>query len=277
MRKQIIYKNINWVKYQGMLIPDIPPQQKVDLKKDECKSLLKDSKAHLIRWISDWDKPEISEFWYIIKDDYKGLEEFSSSTRSKIRRGLKRNEIFRIDKQELKNSGFNVYLAAFRRYKTFINPMSQQEFCERLDQMDEEEYDFWGLYNNEQMIAYAEVRKMEEMCHLTIIKFHPDYMKQYPSYALFYSLIDSYLFSQHINYISNGTRSLSHDTNIQDFLLQKFNFRKAYCSLNICYSLIVKVVVVVLYPFRKFFKKIPVNIAQKIYALLNQEYIRRNS
>jgi len=277
MKNQIIYKNVNWVRYQGMLIPDIPPHQMVDLKRNECRNLLRNAQAHLVRWISDWDKPGKSHFWYIIKDVYKGLEEFSSNTRSKIRRGLKRNEVVRVDKQELKKSGFDVYLSAFKRYETFIKPMSQQKFCERIDQINVGEYDFWGVYNKKQMIAYAEVRKMGEMCHLNIIKFHPDYMKQYPSYALFYSLIDYYLSMQHIKYISNGTRSLSHDTNIQDFLLQKFNFRKAYCSLNVCYSPIVKVVVMVLYPFRKLFKKIPVNLAQKLYALLNQEYVRRNS
>ena len=277
MKKQITYKNVNWVNYQGMLIPDIPPHQLVEFKRDECKSLLKNSRAHLVRWISEWDKTEKSEFWYIIKDEYKGLEEFSSNTRSKIRRGLKRNEAFRIDKQELKNSGFNVYLSAFKRYKTFIKPMSQKEFCDRIDKMDPDEYDFWGVYNKEQLVAYAEVRKMKEMCHLNIIKFHPDYMKQYPGYALFYSLIDHYLSLEHIGYISNGTKSLSHDTNIQEFLLQKFNFRKAYCRLNICYSPIVKLVVVLLYPFRKVLNKIPFNIAQKLYALLNQEYIKQNS
>ena len=179
--------------------------------------------------------------------------------------------------EELKRNGYQVYLSAFQRYDTYMHPLTVNQFYERLDQLDPTITDLWGVYNEQSMIAYAEVKKYDDMRHLGIIKFHPEYMKDYPSYALFFALIEHYLTDERIKYISNGTRSLSHDTNIQDFLIQKFNFRKAYCRLNIYYKMPLGFIVKMLYPFRVLFSSIPLKFSKKIYLLFYQEYIKRHS
>jgi hypothetical protein len=73
-------------------------------------------------------------------------------------------------------------------------------------------------------------------------------------------------------YVSDGQRSISHDTNIQEFLFQKLKFRKAYCQLNIVYSPIMKFLVNSLFPFRSSLSF----LGTELSAVLKQEEIRRS-
>lgn len=54
-------------------------------------------------------------------------------------------------------------------------------------------------------------------------------------------------------YINDGARSISHETNFQDYLEKYFGFRKAYCKLHVAYNRRIKLVVKVLFPFRKYY------------------------
>lgn len=56
-------------------------------------------------------------------------------------------------------------------------------------------------------------------------------------------------------YINDGARSISHETNFQDYLEKYFGFRKAYCKLHIAYNPRIKWAVKVLFPFRKILRK----------------------
>lgn len=77
--------------------------------------------------------------------------------------------------------------------------------------------------------------------------------------------------------VSNGERSITRDTNIQDYLL-KFGFRRQYCRLNVIYRPLVKSVVTVLYPFRKHIALLPDNNwLNKVQAVLYQEQLRREN
>ena len=269
------YKDINWDRNRIMLVPAEPPHKQVHLDPEECKQLIKIRKVSFIRWTTGWDLEKPTAFWYVIKDAYKGIDEFSRNTRSKIRRGLKRNTIRQITRKELKEQGFDVYKAAFSNYNTLLDPLNKKEFYERIDTLGDDIYDLWGVYRGEQLIAYTEIRKLGKVRNTSITKFHPGYLKDYPSYALFYTLIDYYLSSQEVSYITNGTRSIFHKTNIQDFLIKKFNYRRAYCMLHIYYKPSVKMMINWLYPFMPLISKIPLEIFQKLAMLLTQEKFRR--
>ena len=275
MTESFRYKDINWDRNRIMLVPAEPPHKVVQLEQDECRELLSTRKVSFIRWTTGWDLAESTSFWYVIKDQYDGINEFSRNTRSKIRRGLKRNSIRQITREELKNEGFNVYKAAFLNYNTLLDPLNEKEFYERIDGLQDDIYDLWGVYRDNKLIAYTEIRKLGRVRNTSITKFHPDYLKDYPSYALFYTLIDYYLSSPGVSYITNGTRSIFHKTNIQDFLISKFNYRKAYCKLHVYYKPAVKWMINLLYPFNPLISKIPLVIFQKLSMLLTQEYFRR--
>ena len=112
-------------------------------------------------------------------------------------------------------------------------------------------------------------------CNYSTIKFHPKYLRLYSSYALFYTMNYYYLNEMKFRYVNDGARNLVHKTNIQDFLITKFGFRKAYCKLHIQYNLFLKFLVMLIYPLRFVFYRFNNKFAVKITSLLVQEEIRR--
>lgn len=270
----IEYKGIKWYNYQGALLPRVPPHYEVDLTKKEQKELLKISKAFFIRYTNEWDR-DGGEFWYVVKDSFFGMEELSGNTRSKFRRAKKRNYIKKVDAKYILEYGYDVYSSAFYNYSTFINPLSSKKFQE---QVKSKNYDYWGVFDNDtdKIVAYSENFIEDDMCHYSTIKFHPKYQKNYTSYILIYEMNKFYLEEQKLRYVNDGAKSISHDTKVQEFLIDKFKFKKAFVKLNIAYRWDIGLAVKILYPFRKIITKIRHPLSDKISVILNQESIRRS-
>ena len=111
---------------------------------------------------------------------------------------------------------------------------------------------------------------------IRVINNLPNYLKLYPSYALFYTMNQYYLDEKRFDYVNDGARSISHETNIQEFLIKKFKFRKAYCNLNIIYSPKIKFILSIIYPFKSIISLLKFGPFVKINILINQEEIRRS-
>ena len=267
----------NWRKYNGALIPDQPPHIEIDDSVSLIKKKISDANVFFARWTTKFDYKEATDFWYIICDEKLTIEEYSKNTRSKIRRGLKNCEVKLVNKQEIKQSGFLSYSKAFQRYNTDILPKNREDFEDEIDNIDED-WHFWAIYNSDNlMIGYSQNRIAENYCDYSTIKFHPDYLKLYPSYALFFTMNQYYLNEKEYKYVNDGARSISHETNIQSFLIQKFRFRKAYCKLHIQYHPLVRIIIFMLFPFRFLIVKSGNKLLHKIGVVLKQEEYHRSN
>lgn len=273
-----IHNNIKWINYQGVLIPDVAPHIKIILTKKDTQHLLAVSGAYFLRWVSNWDCSESTEFWHVIKDGSSSLEELSGNTRHNVRRGMKRCQFTKVDIDVILEEGYAVYIKAFMYYETFIEPMTKEAFLtDILALQNQEEWDFWEARNDEgQMIAYSINKVYHNMCAYKTTKFDPDFQRLYTSEGLFYTMNSYYLNECGVKYIDDGSRSLSHQTAIQDYFIHKFKYRKAYCELHMEYTSKIKLVVNILFPFRRWIEKSEHPIAQKITVLLRHEAIRRS-
>lgn len=119
----------------------------------------------------------------------------------------------------------------------------------------------------------------ERFIRFSIQKTDPDY----EGYGLNAALVEAILM-HHSEFLANngiicdGERSVSHETNFQDYLEKYFGFRKAYCVLHVVYKPILRPIVFVLYPFRNLIKKLDkIKAVHMIVALLNMESINRSS
>jgi len=270
----IEYKGVKWYYYQGALLPRVPPHYEIFLTQKEEKELLKRSKALFLRYTNEWDRAN-GEFWYVIKDKFNGINALSSNTRSKVRRGGKRNDVKRIDTEYILNHGYEVYTSAFDNYSTFIQPLSKKNFEKHVKSTNHE---YWGVFDKEshKLVAYSENFIEGDICQYSTIKFHPKYQKNYTSYILMYEMNKFYLEEKKLKYVNDGARSISHKTTIQEYLIDKFKFRKAFVKLNIAYRWDVGFLVSILYPFKYFIQKLSHPIANKISVILHQEKIRRS-
>ena len=172
--------------------------------------------------------------------------------------------------------GYEVYRNAFLHYKTNINILNEVAFKKNI--LLNKNYDYWAIYKDDSniMIAYSQNIISHNSINYSSIKFHPNYLRLYSSYALFFKMNEYYINKKKFMYVNDGARSISHNTNIQPFLEDKFHFRKAYCKLNIIYRWDIALIVKLLYPFRGLFKKLNHPLGNKIFVLLYQESIRRS-
>lgn len=78
-------------------------------------------------------------------------------------------------------------------------------------------------------------------------------------------------------YINDGARSISHETNFQDYLEKYFGFRKAFCKLHIVYNPRIKWAVKALFPIRKILHKFDeIGFIHQINSVLFMEELVRN-
>lgn len=125
------------------------------------------------------------------------------------------------------------------------------------------------------MIGYKICTVYDEWVDFTASKYSSDSLKLRVSDALNYVVLDYYLNVQTKRYVSNGTRSVVHETNVQEYYQEHFNFRKAYCHLHIKYRFLLHVLLSILYPLRKMLKKHDTGKLHGIVSLLSMEEIAR--
>ncbi len=261
----------NWRKYNGAIIPFSPPNIEVKESNHEIQKIVTDSNVLFARWISNFDCKDETNFWYVIHDTPMSMKDYSKNTRNQIRKGLNSFQIKIIDRSVVEKEGYDIYIKSFQSKKMLYKLKSKENFLNELVG----KWEFWGIYYESVLIGYSQNKVASNFCDYSTIKIDPYYRRSYPSYALFFLMNQYYLNEKKLAYVSDGARSLVHQSNIQDFLIKKFKFRKAFCYLHVEYSSRIKHLVAILYPFRSIFCKINLSLFQKIGAVLTQEEIIR--
>lgn len=229
------------------------PHYNERLSDEQCDALLKKG-GWMVRNTYDFDQKEESNFWYLIKDSFGGLEELSSNDRNQVRRALSRLEYRKINQDLLANQGYKIIKKAYDSYVVKDRTMDQRTYEKLLQSWDENACDFWGAFdkNDGQLVGFAVVRLFDIGCFYDMVTLYPDYKHNltYSYYGIFYKLNEYYLGERKLQYVTDGSRSITQHSNIQPFLIQKFKFRKAYCKLNLRYKWWFEIMVKMLYPFR---------------------------
>lgn len=221
----------------------------------------------------DFDTPQPTEFWYVIKDSFGGMDELSAKMRNQVRRSFRECEIRRISIDCLSQQGYTVYCAAAEGYHVKVQPPTREEFSARLKACGED-WEFWGAFDKQTgcLVAFSMNCVTAECCDYSTMKADPAFQKRcYPYYGLIYEMNRHYLEERHLRYVCDGARSLTNHSNIQPFLIDKFRFRKAYCHLRMYYVWWLRPLVAVLFPFRRL---IPI---RPVRTLLDMEWRARRS
>ena len=138
--------------------------------------------------------------------------------------------------------------------------------------------EYYGAYSDSELIGYSKnmINEYSSIVFYETLNINPDYIKNYISYALLHRMNEIYLNDRSYHYVCDGSRNLLHETGIQDFLIRKFKFRKAYCDLNIRYSRKVAAVLFLVWPFRRLIMKSNMPSFKKIQSLIFQHNIFLN-
>ena len=244
------------------LAPDCEPE----LSDSQCLDLLKQG-GWMVRNTYGFDCDETTNFWYLIKDSFDGLEELSSNERNKVRRSDQIFDFKLVDIEEIRKNAYPILKATFEDYKVTDRPMNEAVFNEYIEHCGRNNYDFWGVFDKEtqEMVGFCANHVWKDSCEYGIIGFVPKYKHNasYPYYGFFYKMNEYYLGEKKFKYVADGSRSITEHSNIQPFLEQNFNFRKAYCKLKIRYKWWFGIIVRMLLPFRNIIRN------RNVKAVLN--------
>ena len=242
------------------------------LQEHEWKDLLKQG-GMMVRNTYDFDIPEETQFWYIVKDHFEGLDGLKPRVRNKIRHANNYFEYQLIPYDQFEREVFPILEDTFAHYKVHDRTMNRDVFSDYLKYCQQRRFDYWGIFLKEtdKMVGFCTVNNWNDSCEYGYSGIYSNYKSHgyYPYYGLYHHLNGYYLDKQGFRYVSDSARSITNHSEIQDFLIQNFNFRKAYCRLAVHYNWWMKIAVKMLYPFRKI---IPI---PQVKAILNMERMAR--
>ena len=245
------------------------------LSKEESRTLLKKG-GYFIRNTYDFDTEKKTSFWFIIKDKLEDISELPFSARRNIRRSQRFYNFKKSDREFVRNNCYNIFLSRQITYRVKNHIVTMEEFELLIDEYEHENViDYWVVEDKDtnEIIGFSINRVKSNSCDYDLMCCSPDSMRNrtYPYYGLIYSMNKYYLGEKKLKYVSDGSRTITEHSNIQDFLMHNFKFRKAYCKLKVHYKWWVGVVVKLLFPFRNV---IPF---RNVKAILKMEEYSRKS
>ena len=243
-----------WKYYNHAAIPTVVPCEDPDVTPIRDESIWKlDGSPLLARWTTDFDKIDGGNWWYVIKDTPFDISQLKAKRRYEINRGVKFFEVKLINAREHKEALYNLQVAAFSGYPKKYRPtVDKDDFFRTLDSWDE--CIVFGSFFREtnELKGYAMLTpKTERFIDFNVLKTDPVFEKYGTNAALCAGILEHFNeFLSNGGIVCDGTRSISHETKFQEYLEDKFGFRKAYCKLHIVYSSKIKFLVKILYPFK---------------------------
>lgn len=207
------------------------------------------------------------------------MASLSSNSRKHIKEAFRKTEVKKIDPVEYVDALYECSHQAFVKYKLASNEASYESFKKECCCAQKENVEYWAGFDfsSKKLIGFLVVKKYEEWVSILTAKFDSRYLKLRVSDALYANVLEFYLNQNGKKYVSSGTRSISHESNTQEYKESHFGYRKVFCRLNVAYSGVIAIVVKIVYPFRGLIEMIGRKI-KKVHllsAVLKMEELRQ--
>ena len=242
-----------WKEYNRMIVHIGEPHEQINLRKEDIKYMWKlFPDALLIRYTDNWDKKTSDGWYYIIRDSNIFLEDLRKSVRNQVKKGEKNFEIRKFDFFENFNEIYEIYLKACGRYKNY-EIRSKENYFEFVKNQYNGNVDFWGGFNKENghLMGYSICTKYNTCVDWNEATFIPEALKLRISDYMEYYLIEYYINIQRYSYLISGQKNINHETNVQEYDIKQFGFRKSYCDLHVVFNPKINIVISLLKPLKK--------------------------
>lgn len=267
-----------WKYYNHAAIPTTAPHENINSLPIEDGSIWKLNKgAKMVRWHSDWDCKNETQWWFCIKDTPFNLMDLKAKRRYEINKGSKYFDIKKIIPSDFYEELWEITVLAYSSWPAkYRPPISKERFFKQLQEWNCKV--FFGAFEIESgnLKGYAVLEDNKTYVEFMILRVDPDSEKYSINAALVNGILEYY--NDRFDgtfYINDGSRSIRHETAFQDYLEKYFGFRKAYCKLHIKYKFFLGIFIRLVYPIRKIISP-KTGIGSKLTALLTMESIRRS-
>lgn len=266
-----------WKYYNHAAIPTTVPHETPNMLPLEDGSIWKiDGKMPLLaRWTADFDCPEETNWWYVIKDAPFDIANLKAKRRYEINKGTKNFNVVQIDPKVYAEELYRVQVAAFSAYPAKYRPtVDRERFLASVERWDK--FVAFGAFNREteQLCGYALLLKEgDSYADFAVLKADPQQERNGINAALVEGVLQYFKpFLENGGYICDGARSINHETAFQDYLEKYFGFRKAYCRLHMAYNPKYQWLISLLRSARKLLRKLDgVGIIHSVNAIFRME------
>lgn len=255
-----------WVLVNNVWFTYTAPHKRVDATEVYNGSLF--SKGGLVaRWTSHFDCEQTC-WWYVIKDTPFDISSIKSKRRNQVNKGIKNFIVKVIDPILYREQIYEVYLKSLKGYSE-ATAIPKEVFFEQIKEWVSEK--IYGAFSCDsgELEGFAMINVKEDYCAFSLLKTNPESEKLGVNFAIVNKiLVDLEEKLKGGYYVCDGQRSVYHQTNFQDFLEKYFDFRKAYCRLNIVITKKYRLIVNLLYPLRKILYKAKKGKIHKLSSVL---------
>lgn len=280
--KVIDIDGVYWYEYSGFMIPAYLPHCTPQISSLSAKKVVKATGYPFVRWTSNFGTTEDNEWWHVIHEGPYSIEQCKSKTRWQINKGKKTLLARRLIAEEVLDSGYDVCKRAVERFDDRSFLPTEAKFKQRVRAAVHVPgvMEYFGVFSGEKLVALAENIVQYNAVFWETIWYDPEFIGNHSSYVLTDFMLNHYLNERKFNYVSDGNRSIYHQTNVQEHYISKFNFKKKYAVLNVEYNSLLKFIIFLFYPAKNIFfylnEKLGVGYLKKISGLLIQEEIHRS-
>lgn len=211
--------NAAWYEAGPRFLLGVPTHEAVIIDRAEGREVMRATGALGIRYITS-DVNTGRDSWQMVAcgDDYD-LSMFSSNTRSKVRRGLKNNEVRRISGGELKAAGEQAFLDTVSRQGR-ADRYGVDRWHKLLDAADATEgIEIWAAWYEGTLAAYMLIMLFEDNAEFYEARSRNDTLRYYPNNALLYTLTHDVLVERKIPQITFGIEGLEELDSLDSFKL----------------------------------------------------------
>lgn len=244
-----------------------------EFTRKQAKVILKSEKSLMLTYVNNFDCDEETNWWYICRDNVMTLEDFPSKKRCTIRKGINSIIIEEVEFTEsmieqLYRMQEKVDIAREGHVRTFdvfksgliscVEGESVQLYIARL------------VDDPDVIVGFMKVLCFGKIASISKARFDHEYNRLQVSSGMFFEITNKYLQKDGIQYVTDGERSILHETTIQQYLCKNLAYRKVYSKLNLVYKPMVKIFIKMVYPFRKLVSKMSnkINVFKKLKAVL---------
>lgn len=258
-------------------LPHVMPKISSESAKNACRV----SGKAFVRWADGYDSLASGEWWYVVREGTYTTTDCSANTRSKISRGKKKLHARVLTVDEVIRSGYEVCKLAIGRFGDEEFLPVQEKF--NLSALMAKEYpdirEYCGVFSGDDLVGFSENIIQDGAVFWETIWYDPGHLKNYSSYVLTDFMLDYYLNEKSFSYVSDGSRSIYHSTNVQEFFIEKFSFTKKFARLHVVYNRKMAIVVGCIFHFRRFIPttsgaRVP-RMLKRVQGIISQERIRR--
>jgi hypothetical protein len=212
-----------WYEAAPRFLLALPSHRELVLPDTEARDLIRREKLAGLRYISgNGGRPS----FHLVCDapDYS-LEKLSANTRSKVRRGLSRNEIRRVTGTELSGLAESAFVETMERQNRASDSAlaTWRRMLAAAD--DEPAIEIWTSWHEGEFASYLIAVMIDDVCEFFQARSVNRLLKHYPNNALIYTLTEEMLVRRGVREVTFGIESPEPVEELDAFKLQ-MGYRK---------------------------------------------------